>query len=29
MALNYIKQKKLVELPGEMHKSAFIVESFT
>lgn len=27
MALNYIKQK-LTELPGEMHKSAFTVETF-
>lgn len=27
MALNYIKQK-LTELPGEIHKSAFRVETF-
>lgn len=27
MALNYIKQK-LTELPGEIHKSAFTVETF-
>ena len=27
MALNYIKQK-LTEIPGEIHKSAFTVETF-